>query len=420
MSTGVAISSVTLSASTSSISFNNIPQTYTDLVLVFNGTHTGAGLAGVYLDKINTDGSTKYSRTIMYGTGSTVGADRSSDSTSANIGLINSTMSDSTFHFMDYANTKTFKTILARSNSASGQVRAGVALWRNISAITSFGLSGVTFAAGSTFSLYGINAENSGQAKATGGDSIYRDASYWYHIFNKSGTFTPAQNLSNVDYLVIAGGGGGGNGGGGAGGYRTNSSSMSSNIAYTITVGAGGTNAKGSNSSIAGSGFTTFSSTGGGRGGSGATSPTGYGLPGGSGGGAANDSGAQPGAGNEGGYTPVEGYSGGGRGGSSTATGGGGGSGGVGQDGGAQQGGNGGPGTSSSITGTAVTRAAGGGGGGSTSGGDGGGGGAGTGQNGYGAAATSGASNTGSGGGGGWGSAGGSGGSGIIVLRYPV
>lgn len=456
MSTGVAISSVTLSASTSSISFNNIPQTYTDLVLVFNGTHTGAGLAGVYLDKINTDGSTKYSRTIMYGTGSTVGADRSSDSTSANIGLINSTMSDSTFHFMDYANTKTFKTILARSNSASGQVRAGVALWRDISAITSFGLSGVTFAAGSTFSLYGINAENSAQAKATGGDSIYRDASYWYHIFNKSGTFIPAQNLSNVDYVVVAGGGGGGRhqaGGGGGGGYKSsvtgeysgrNSSPLSkltlnSGESYTISVGAGGatgtsdTNGYGSNggnSYISGNGISTITSSGGGGGGGYYNISTGgSGQNGGCGGGGGSAS-QGTGTGNIAG-TGISGQGfDGGRAWLTNQNHGGGGGGGAGasgndaiQFGTTSSSGDGGDGIQTSITGTPTYF--GGGGGGSYFGGSqptGGQGGGGTGSYGSSNNHTSGSSNTGGGGGGGGasGAGGGNGGSGIIIVRYPV
>lgn len=90
-----------------------------------------------------------------------------------------------------------------------------------------------------------------------------------------------------LEYLVIAGGGGGGNGsgwaygggGGGAGGYRTsvpgstsgqNSSAESlftvtSGIAYTVTVGGGGAGAGGGTGSNGGNSvFSSVTSTGGG------------------------------------------------------------------------------------------------------------------------------------------------------------
>ena len=95
-------------------------------------------------------------------------------------------------------------------------------------------------------------------------------------------------NPSTVEYLVIAGGGGGGNatgsfngGGGGAGGYRNSTSgedsgggaaaetpiNVTAGVTYTITVGNGGaSNAPGTDSSIAGTGLTTITSVGGGRG----------------------------------------------------------------------------------------------------------------------------------------------------------
>ena len=71
----------------------------------------------------------------------------------------------------------------------------------------------------------------------------------------------------SVEYLVVAGGGGGGSnhgGGAGAGGFRTASGllcALATN--FTVTVGAGGTAAPGTqgNSSV----FSTITSVGGGR-----------------------------------------------------------------------------------------------------------------------------------------------------------
>ena len=232
-----------------------------------------------------------------------------------------------------------------------------------------------------------------------------------------------------VEYLVIAGGGSGGSpgGGGGAGGYRYGTGLgllRSSN--YLITVGNGAnavTNAQGNkgNNSV----FGTISATGGGIGGN----SSGAG-PGGSGGGGSRDGAAAAGIGNQGNYTPVEGYAGG-----TTSPmpygggGGGGGAGGVGSPGlggslPTEKGGAGGVGLSSSITGSSIFRGGGGGGGaeqpGSSGAGAGGNGGGGAGGL-YQATATSGASNTGGGGGGAGypGTTSGAGGSGVVIIAYP-
>ena len=101
------------------------------------------------------------------------------------------------------------------------------------------------------------------------------------------------QIVQNVSYLVIAGGGGGrgaasndgGGGGGGAGGYRNSYASETSGansstetpiatlnkgVAYTITVGAGGSyGGDGNASSITGSDITDVTTVGGGKGGGG-------------------------------------------------------------------------------------------------------------------------------------------------------
>jgi len=238
-----------------------------------------------------------------------------------------------------------------------------------------------------------------------------------------------------VDYLVIAGGGGSGtsantaynSGGGGAGGYRTSSGttggggstmsplSLNTGISYTITVGSGGaTEANGTNSSIAGTGITTVTSTGGGKGGG----TVGSGATGGSGGGARGGTGTFLGSAG----TANEGFAGG-DGTNNGATGGGGGASGVGGSGtgsgASANGGNGGAGITSSISGSSVARGGGGGGGAGSSGT------AGTASAGGGAGSnsgvgSSGTANTGGGGGGSRDSAnnGSAGGSGVVILRY--
>jgi len=341
--TYVALDKVTVGTATSSITFSSIPQTYTDLVMVFDGTAASATYSGI---RFNGDTGNNYSYTYLAGNGSTAVSSRSANAPemyTSTGNTVTTSQNNTIVHIQNYSNTTTFKTALIRNNSTTVETTAAVGLWRNTAAITSvtFKTPGTNFAVGSTFSLYGIAAEGTSPTpKATGG-AIYSDASYYYHVFGSTGTFTPLQSLSNVEYVVVAGGGGGGqNAGspGGAGGYRSSvvgelsgggasaqpRVSMNSGTAYTITVGGGGAGnsvdnggrtrgSQGSGSSIAGTAFTTVSCTGGGYGTSnGFPTPadSGNGGSGGSGGaGAAYGGGDSSGAAGSG--TAGEGYAGG-------------------------------------------------------------------------------------------------------------
>ena len=233
---------------------------------------------------------------------------------------------------------------------------------------------------------------------------------------------------ATITYVVVAGGGGGGDqvgGGGGAGGMLTGSWTAVGGTVYTCTVGTGGgggsgggAGSQGNTSSIAGSGISTISCTGGGYGGSYAgTQPGGSGGSGG-GGGRNSQSGGSGTAG--------QGYAGGN---SSSVTwygGGGGGNTQVGEVGGLSGGvsGKGGDGGSTSITGSSITLAGGGGGcrdaGGASSGGSGGGGAGG--GNVPSTGAGNGTAYTGGGGGGNRdaGGGGGDGGTGTVILSVPT
>jgi hypothetical protein len=234
---------------------------------------------------------------------------------------------------------------------------------------------------------------------------------------------TQWQNITGnyaIDYLLVAGGGAGGGvggngGGGGAGGYLANSTTVTVGTAYPIVVGAGGASFAGQGANTTGLSLTAVGGGGGGN-------NAGGGGNGGSGGGAARGGDGLP----DSGGTAVsgQGFAGGntdGSTGSGYGSAGGGGAAAVGQDGQAFSGGAGGSGSTSSITGTSVTRAGGGGGGGGDNNGSGGSGGGGTGgsTNG-GGLAQPGSTNTG-GGGGGAGIGGGTnnaGGSGVVIVRY--
>jgi hypothetical protein len=424
--TYVALATQTLGTAASSVTFSSIPQGYTDLRLVIAGTGTTPYYAYVYF---NGDTGSNYSRTELYGNGTSAASFRGSNSICV---ATDATQNNMTLDVMNYSNATTFKTFLYRQSRTTDSALSGVALWRSTSAITSISITGylaTTFATGSTFTIYGIAAAGAPIAKATGGTITY-DVGYTYHTFTSSGTFTPLQSLS-ADILTIAGGGGGGGefaGGGGAGGLLYTSGASLTATGYTVTVGAGGT---GTISSQPGNGnnseFSAYTAIGGGSGG--ANSNTYPARTGGSGGGGSRGNAGAAGTSGQGfaGGTAVD-----------TMGAGGGGAGAVGVNGSSNSVGTaGGVGSNAysswaSITSTGVSGYyAGGGGGAGYAGvsGAGGAGGLGGGGNGGGtnsglAAGVAGVSNTGGGGGGGsyiggvGNYTGGNGGSGVVIIRY--
>jgi hypothetical protein len=146
-------------SSTSTITFSSIPATYTDLVLVANA---GASSAADYDLQINSDVGSNYSFTRLSGDGTSAASDRFSSQAYIRLDKL-SYMSTSISnvmiaHIQNYANSTTYKTVLARSNNAGVGTSAVVGLWRNTATINRLDviLSTITFLSGSTFTLYGI------------------------------------------------------------------------------------------------------------------------------------------------------------------------------------------------------------------------------------------------------------------------
>jgi len=290
--------------------------------------------------------------------------------------------------------------------------------------------------ASNTIALTVADAPSGGTITTSGTDRI--------HAFYTSGTFVSNVPLT-VRYLVVGGGGGGGSdmgGGGGAGGYLAATNYTLPAGTYTITVGSGGAGgpagtaqiagAKGTDSSITGTGVNIVA-LGGGGGGSSYYGGNGPSTSGGSGGGGGANYGGSLGTAGQGnsGASSIGAYYPGGGGGAGAA--------------GVTNPATGGIGISNDILGTSYFWAGGGGGSGYTViGGDGGAGGGGGGAVGVtvgGSGLNQGApggggstvsqanapggdagANTGGGGGGGShynsGNKGGNGGSGIVVLRF--
>ena len=301
------------------LTFNNIPQTYKDLIVKFSGRATGLDAIEIYINDTSPSGLHRY---IDFG-----GNGGLRNSASANYSFLSGTAETDThtvgeLTIFDYSSTSKFKTIVADNASSpnDGSSYQGMTLctYASNSAITKVEFitrGNPSFIAYTTATLYGVpDYQETLGIKATGNGSIYQDNSYFYHAYTSSGTFVPTAAIA-ADILVIAGGGGSGTGGGGAGGVVYHSSqSLTSGTSYAVTVGAGGAAGASISSDGGNGGNSQFASLTAAVGGGGGATYNGnatarVGLNGGSGGGGSSrDTASQ---GNGGSATSTQGNSGG-------------------------------------------------------------------------------------------------------------
>ena len=161
------IATTTLGSAQSSVTFSSISGSYTDLIIACSIKLVTADYPMV---RINGDSGTNYSDTSLFGNGTSVLSEIASNVNRWLLSLsggntqyptASNTYNSTILHFMNYSNSTTYKTMLARSDNASRGTVAQVNLWRNTNAITSLvfsNLSGGNFDTGSTFTLYGIKA----------------------------------------------------------------------------------------------------------------------------------------------------------------------------------------------------------------------------------------------------------------------
>lgn len=156
----VALATTTLASASATVTFAGIPGGYRDLRIVatLQTTSGPVDIAG----RFNSDSGSNYSRVGMYGNGSTAGSFTNTSvaqfywayATSPVSNVFNSFVTD----IMDYTATDKHKTLLSRADLAGDSTAAYANRWASTSAITSISLfpTSGSFAAGSTFSLYGI------------------------------------------------------------------------------------------------------------------------------------------------------------------------------------------------------------------------------------------------------------------------
>ena len=165
-----SIATTTLGSAASSVTFSSISGSYTDLKLVINGGTSN--VAFLYL-QYNSDATTNYSNTYLYGTGATAGSNRNSNTNNAQITgdtyFYTSVTGNAIIDIMNYSNTTTYKTAIARQNNTENSggyagTGATAVLWRSTAAINEIKIQAISssinrdWITGSTFTLYGIKA----------------------------------------------------------------------------------------------------------------------------------------------------------------------------------------------------------------------------------------------------------------------
>jgi len=154
-STYTPIATTTLGSAQSSVTFSSIAGTYTDLRLIMAFKSTAGGSLQIRFN----GATTGYSRTYLVGDGSTASSARSTNLDRLYLaGCYGTNQENHIVELMNYSNTTTYKTVLAKSSVPSDLILQEVGLWRDTSAINQIVATsdGTTFIAGSTFTLYGI------------------------------------------------------------------------------------------------------------------------------------------------------------------------------------------------------------------------------------------------------------------------
>lgn len=162
-----ALANITLGSSASSVTFSSISQAYRDLVLIVFSRDTNASVVTTQFLRVNNVSSGNlYSSVLMQGTSGGANSTSSSSQNEWGIGFSaganasSGIFAQNTYHFLDYSATDKHKTVLSRNDAAdatNGGARAAALRYAGTAAITTINvLPATSFAAGSTFALYGV------------------------------------------------------------------------------------------------------------------------------------------------------------------------------------------------------------------------------------------------------------------------
>lgn len=157
--TYTALATITLSGTDSEVLFDSIPNSYRDLILVANYTCSSDTGTVIYLrfNSLSTNGSYR----AMRGNGSNAATGSGTDAMLVSWGTgLSTSRANSIIQVFDYAQTDKHKTSMVRNDDSTLKTEMITNRWASTSAVTSISLvpQTNTFAAGSTFSLWGVIA----------------------------------------------------------------------------------------------------------------------------------------------------------------------------------------------------------------------------------------------------------------------
>ena len=149
------IATVTLTATSTSMTVTNLPSTYTDLVI----SAYMDGVTESYAQmQLNSDTGTNYDYLYMGGVASVNITNRTGSITSMP-GSRADEQANIQYHLFNYTSTSNNKVaLIMNANPSIDLVYHAVAQWRSTAAVTSISINSQSghFAAGSTFTVYGI------------------------------------------------------------------------------------------------------------------------------------------------------------------------------------------------------------------------------------------------------------------------
>lgn len=157
------------SGGSSSVTFSSIPQTYRHLQLRAAAKTNRSDNQDIICMRYNSDTGSNYAYHILYGNGSSAGADSNTSTGTPWSGII-AGQTDAANMFgavitdiLDYARTDRYKTMRSLNgtdqNSTAGRIYFSSNLWQSTSAISTLTVTpvyGTSFSQYSNFALYGI------------------------------------------------------------------------------------------------------------------------------------------------------------------------------------------------------------------------------------------------------------------------
>jgi len=163
-STYEPIANATGTGSSGQVTFSSIPGTYTDLILVTHYIDVQIDNLGL---RFNSDSGSNYSRTSMYGTGSSRSSSKNSNQTYAyTMYKDTNTTTDpvyATTQIMNYSSSATYKNLINRTGTKSGStynVFLQTLVWRSNNAITQIDIysGNANFSTNCKWTLFGVKA----------------------------------------------------------------------------------------------------------------------------------------------------------------------------------------------------------------------------------------------------------------------